>query len=99
MEILAFEPIERACKDTCVAALANQRPALRGLLQPEKQPPGCAAVPGASPASNGRRRIRRHVPSAAATSIVVVQADEKRKASEVVSSNEVKKYVAVCKAM
>jgi hypothetical protein len=37
--------------------------------------------------------------SAAATSIVVVQADEKTKASEVVSSNEVNKYVAVYKAM
>jgi len=37
--------------------------------------------------------------SAAVTGIIVAQADEKTHAGEVVSSNDVKKYVAVYKAM
>jgi hypothetical protein len=98
--ISAFVPIGRACKDTCVAALVNQRPALRGFFTPCNNILGAslylglALLPtaGAAYADTGRG-------SAAATGIVVAQADEKTQAGEVVSSNEVKKYVAVYKAM
>jgi hypothetical protein len=82
-----------------VAALANQRPALRGFFTPSNYLLGAslylelAMLPtaGAAYADTGRD-------SAAATGIVVAQAHEETQAGEVVSSNEVKKYVAVYKA-
>jgi hypothetical protein len=92
-------PIERACNYTCVAALVNQRPALRGFFRPSNKIlgllyVGLALLPtaGAAYADMGRG-------SAAVTCIVVAQAYKKTQAGEVVSSNEVKRYVAVYKAM
>jgi len=83
-----------------VAALVNQRPALRGFFRPSNNLLGAALylglallpTAGAAYADTGRD-------SAAATGIVVAQAHEETQAGEVVSSNEVKKYVAVYKAM
>jgi predicted negative regulator of RcsB-dependent stress response len=92
-------PIERTRKDICVAALANQRPALRRFFSSSNKLLGASLYLGlillltsAAYADTGRD-------SAAVAGIVLAQAHEQTQAGEVVSSNEVKKYVAVYKAM
>lgn len=83
-----------------MGALVQQRPALRGFFTPRNiflgvtLYLGLAPLPtaGAAYADTGRG-------SAATTGIVVTQADAETPAGEVVSSSEVKKYVAVYKAM
>jgi hypothetical protein len=83
-----------------VAALVNQRPALRGFFTPSNNILGASLYLGlALLPTGGTAYTDTGRGSAAATGIVVAQADEKTQAGEVVSSNEVKKYVAVYKAM
>jgi hypothetical protein len=92
-------PIERTRKDICVAVLANQRPALRRFFSSSNKLLGASLYLGlillltsAAYADTGRD-------SAAVAGIVVAQAHEQTLPGEVVSSSEVKKYVAVYKAM
>jgi hypothetical protein len=97
--ISAFVPIERTCKDMCVAALANQLPALRGFFSPGNKLRGASLYLGLALLLTSAAHADTGRDSAAVYGIVVAQAHEQTQAGEVVSSNEVKKYVAVYKAM
>jgi hypothetical protein len=87
-----------------VAALANQRPALRGFFIPgNKLLGGCLQLGLVLLPASAAYADRGRDPAPIA-GIVIAQVHEQTQAgevmsSEVVSSNEVKKYVAVYKAM
>jgi hypothetical protein len=97
---VAFVPIERACKDRYVDAFVDQRPALRGFFTSSNILLGAPLYLGLAllPTGGGAYAHTRQG-STADTGTVAAQADEETQASAVVSSSEVKKYVAVYKAM
>jgi hypothetical protein len=97
--VSAFVPIERTCKDTCVVAPVNQRPALRDSFTPSNNVLGASLYLGLALLMAGAAYADTGRDSKAAVGIVVVQTHEQTQAGQVVSANEVKKYVAVYKAM
>jgi len=89
---------DNACKDHCVDALVDLRLALRGFV-PSTILLGAWLYLGQAPLVAGAAYTYSSRGSAGAGGMVVAQADEKTQTDEQVSSDEIKKYVAVYIAM